>query len=381
MLDFELTEEQRMIQETARRFAREEVAPRCDEWNDKDYFPYDLNARLAELGLSGIMVPEEYGGTNQGVLTEELVTEELARVDDGFAQTFHMQGLMADMIVKFGNEEQKRRLLPTIVKGENPAFALTEPNAGSDASGLETRAELKNGEWVINGNKMFITNAGLETCTWMVVMCVTGKREDGGKEISSIIVPKNSPGLKIGRNIRKIGWHNLDNRELTFEDCRVPEENLLGKRGRGIAQALYTLDLGRIDFGALAVGMAQGSYELALEHAKQRVQFGKPIGKFQAIQFKLADMRTEIELGRLMYYKAAWLRDKGMPHTLEAAMTKLYTSEMAVRVINEAMQIFGGYGFTLEYPISRFYRNIRIYTVGEGTSEIQRIVIARALGL
>jgi len=381
MLDFQLTEEQLMIQETARKFAREEVAPRCELWNEQDYFPYDLNTKIAELGFSGILIPEEYGGSEQGVLTEQLVTEELARVDDGVAQAFHMQGLMVDMINQFGNEQQKKELLPTILNGGNPAFALTEPNAGSDASAIQTRAELKNGEWVIDGNKMFITNAGLDTCTWMVVMCVTGSRPDGGKEISSIVVPKNTPGLTVGRNIRKIGWHNLDNRELIFENCRVPEENLLGKRGRGIAQALHTLDLGRIDFGAMAVGMAQGAFDLALEHAKQRVQFGKPIGKFQAIQFKLADMRTEIELGRLMYYKAAWMRDQGKPNTLEAAMTKLYTSEMAVRVINEAMQIFGGYGFTIEYPISKFYRNIPIYTVGEGTSEIQRIVIARALGL
>ncbi|MBM3789221.1 MAG: acyl-CoA dehydrogenase, partial [Acidobacteria bacterium] len=291
MLDFQLTEEQLMIQETARKFAREEVAPRCELWNEQDYFPYDLNTKIAELGFSGILIPEEYGGSEQGVLTEQLVTEELARVDDGVAQAFHMQGLMVDMINQFGNEQQKKELLPTILNGGNPAFALTEPNAGSDASAIQTRAELKNGEWVIDGNKMFITNAGLDTCTWMVVMCVTGSRPDGGKEISSIVVPKNTPGLTVGRNIRKIGWHNLDNRELIFENCRVPEENLLGKRGRGIAQALHTLDLGRIDFGAMAVGMAQGAFDLALEHAKQRVQFGKPIGKFQAIQFKLADMR------------------------------------------------------------------------------------------
>jgi len=204
------------------------------------------------------------------------------------------------MILQFGNEKQKRDLLPTILKGGNPAFALTEPNAGSDASGIQTRPDLQNGEWVINGNKMFITNVGLDTCTWLVLMCVTGKREDGSKEISSSI-PKNAPGLTVGKNIRKIGCHNLDNRELIFENCRVPEENLLGKRGRGIAQALSTLDLGRIDFGALAVGMAQGAFDLALEHAKQRVQFSKPIGKFQAIQFKLADMRREIELGRLTH--------------------------------------------------------------------------------
>jgi butyryl-CoA dehydrogenase len=381
MLDFELSEEQRMVQDMARRFAQEEVAPQCEKWNEEDYFPYDLNARLSELGLSGIAIPEEYGGTDQGVLTEELVTEELARVDDGFAQTFHMQGLMADMINQFGSEDQKKKLLPTIVAGENPAFALTEPGAGSDASAIVTRAELKNGEWVINGAKMFITNAGLKTCTWLVLMCVTGQKDDGRKEISAIIVPKDAPGLTVGKNIRKIGWHNLDNRELIFEDCRVPEESLLGKRGKGIAAALYTLDKGRIDFGALAVGMAQGSLDLALVHAKERVQFGKPIGKNQAISFKLADMAMEVELGRNMYYKTAWMRDNGKPHTPEAAMTKLYTSEMAKRVIDHAMQIFGGYGFTLEYPISRFYRNIKIYEVGEGTSEIQRIVIARSLGL
>jgi butyryl-CoA dehydrogenase len=381
MLDFDLTGEQRMMQDVARRFAREEVAPQCEKWNESYYFPYDLNARMAELGFPALTIPEEYGGTGQGVLMTELVTEELARVDDGVAQTFHMQGLMADMINTFGTEDQKRTLLATILNGENPAFALTEPDAGSDASAIQTRAELTNGEWVINGTKMFITNAGLDTCKWLVLMCVTGQKADGRKEISSVVVPTNTPGLTISAPIRKIGWHNLDNRELVFQSCRVPEQNLLGERGKGIAQALNTLDRGRIDFGALSVGMAQGAMDLALEHAKQRVQFGKPIGKFQAIQFKLADMRTEIEVGRTMYYKAAWLRDQGRPHTTEAAITKLYTSEMAKRVIDQAMQIFGGYGFTLEYPISRFFRNMKIYEIGEGTSEIQRTVIARSLGL
>ena len=380
MLDFELTEEQKMIQEVARKFAKEEVAPRCSEWVEEDVFPYDLNARLAELGLTGIMIPEEYGGSGQGCVTQELVTEELARVDDGIAQAFHMQGLMAFMINKYGNEEQKKKYLPTIVKGENPAFGLTEPNAGSDASAIQTRAELKNGEWIINGNKMFITNSGLKTCSWMVVMCVTGIRGDGSKEISSIIVDMNTPGITVGKQIRKIGWHNLDNHEIIFEDCKVPEENLLGARGKGLAQALGTLDLGRIDFGAMAVGMAQGAFDLALEYSKQRVQFGKPICKFQAIQFKLADMATQIELGRLMWRKVAWMLDKGMRCSKEAAMCKLWTSEMADRVIRDAMQIHGGYGFTTEYAIGRFYRNIPIYTVGEGTSEIQRIVIARELG-
>ncbi|MFH0812304.1 MAG: acyl-CoA dehydrogenase family protein, partial [Pseudomonadota bacterium] len=341
MLNFELTEEQRMIQEVARKFAREEVAPRCEEWIEEDVFPYDLNARLAELGLTGIMIPEEYGGSGQGALTQELVTEELARVDDGVAQGFHMQGLMAYMMNQYGNEEQKKKYLPTIVAGENPAFGLTEANAGSDASGIQTRAELKNGEWVINGTKMFITNSGLKTCTWMVLMCMTGQRPTGGKELSSIIVPMNAPGLTIGRQIRKIGWHNLDNHELIFEDCRVPEENLLGKRGKGISYALGTLDLGRIDFGALTVGMAQGALDLSLEYAKQRVQFGQPISKFQAIQFKLADMATGVELGRLMWRKVAWMLDKGMPCSKEAAMCKLWTSEMAYKVIQDAMQIHG----------------------------------------
>ncbi len=317
---------------------------------------------------------------DRAALTQELVTEELARVDDGVAQTFHMQGLMGYIINSYGNEAQKKKYLPTIVAGENPAFGLTEANAGSDASAIQTRAELKNGNWVINGTKMFITNSGLKTCKWMVLMCITGQRPDGAKEISSIIVPMDAPGLTIGRQIRKIGWHNLDNHELIFEDCKVPEENLLGKRGKGIAYALGTLDLGRIDFGALAVGMAQGALDLALEHAQQRVQFGKPISKFQAIQFKLADMAMEVELGRNMWRKCAWMLDKKMPCTKEAAMCKLYTSEMAYRTIINAMQIHGGYGFTTEYRISRFYRNIPIYTVGEGTSEIQRLVIARELG-
>jgi len=292
-----------------------------------------------------------------------------------------MQGLVASMIVEFGNEDQKKQLLPNIINGGNPAFALTEPDAGSDAQGIQTRAELRDGEWVINGNKIFITNTGLDTCDWVVVMCITGEREDGTKDFSAIIVPTDTPGYSISEEcIHKMGWNNVDNRELIFQDCRVPEENLLGKKGRGVAQALSTLDLGRIDFGALSIGMAQGAFDLAVEYTKERMKFGKPISKFQAVNFKLADMKAQIEVGRLWYYRTAWLRDNGMPHTLEAAITKLFTSEVAHKVINEVLRMHGASGLILDSPISRFYRNIKIYPIGEGTNEIQRIVIARELG-
>jgi len=380
-MNFELTEEQLKMQKKAREFAREEVGPKCHEWNEKSYFPYDLNKRLAEVGFSGIMIPKDYGGSGQGVFIQELVTEELSRIDDGIACDLHMQGLVADMIVQFGNEEQKQELLPTIaVEGQNPGFALTEPNAGSDASGIQTRGQLKDGEWIINGTKIFITNTGLSTCKWIVVMCETDVHEDGRKEYSSIIVPTDTPGYSMGENIEKIGWYNVDNRELVFDNVKVPEKNLLGRKGKGIAQALYTLNLGRIDFGALTIGMAQGAFDLALEHVKKRIQSGRPLSKYQSVQFKLAEMKTKIEVGRLSYYKAAWMRDHGKPHTLEAAMNKLFTSDVALEVIEEAFKLFGGYGISSEYPINRFLRNIKIYPIGEGTNEIQKIVIGRELG-
>jgi alkylation response protein AidB-like acyl-CoA dehydrogenase len=294
---------------------------------------------------------------------------------------FHMQALVGEMIKNYGTEDQKKEYLTLMAKGEHMgAFSLTEPGAGSDAGGMVTRAELINGEWVINGNKIFCSNSGLKTCKAIVVMAVTGVDGKGRKEISAIIVPTNSRGFSIGENLKKMGWNYLDNRELYFDDCRVPEENLLGLRGRGLAQALDALDLGRIDFGALATGMAQGALELALEYAKKRIQFGSPISKFQAIQFKLANMATKVELARLMTYKAAWLKSNGMPCTSEAAMAKLYATEAAVEVINDAFQIHGGYAFVKGSAISRFFRNIKIYPIGEGTSEIQRLIIARALG-
>lgn len=381
MLDFRLTEEQIRLKEKARDFARNELAPRVEELYEKGEFPYDLWEKIAQLGFSGLIIPKEYGGAGLDVVTLEIMTEEVARVDDAFAGMFHMQALVGDMLKNYGTEDQKKEYLTLMAKGEHMgAFALTEPGAGSDAGGMVTRAELINGEWVLNGNKIFCSNSGLKTCKAIVVMAVTGVDAKGRKEISSIIVPTNSRGFSIGENLKKMGWNYLDNRELYFEDCKVPEENLLGLRGRGLAQALDVLDLGRIDFGALATGMAQGALDLALEYAKQRIQFGSPISKFQAIQFKLANMATKVELARLMTHKAAWLRTNGMPCTLEAAMAKLYATEAAVEVINDAFQIHGGYGFIKGTAISRFFRNIKIYPIGEGTSEIQRLVIARALG-
>jgi short-chain 2-methylacyl-CoA dehydrogenase len=381
MLDFRLSEEQIRLKEKAREFACNQLAPRVEELYETEEFPYDLWEKIVEFGFGGLIIPKEYGGAGLDIVSLEIITEEVARVDDGFAGMFHMQALVGDMIRNYGTEAQRAQYLTLMAKGEHMgAFALTEPGAGSDAGGMVTRAELINGEWVINGNKIFCSNAGLRTCKAIVVMAVTGVDQKGRKEISAIIVPTNTPGFSMGEKLKKMGWNYLDNRELYFEDCRVPEQNLLGLRGRGLGQALDALDLGRIDFGALATGMAQGAFDLALEYAKGRIQFGSPISKFQGIQFKLANMATKVELARLMTHKAAWLKSNGMPCTCEAAMAKLYATESAVEVINDAFQIHGGYGFVKGSAISRFFRNIKIYPIGEGTSEIQRLIIARALG-
>ncbi len=378
---YELTQEQNLIKENARRFAQEEIGPRADECEETGKWPYDIWEKMRTLGYTGIIVPEKYGGIGMSTLDYVLVLEEFARADDAFTTSYQVHQLICDMFLLYGSEEHKDKYLPILASGERMgAFALTEPNAGSDASAIQTRAVLKNGEWVINGTKIFITNAGLTNSMGVVLMAVTGQREDGKKEISSIIVPRDAPGFQIGNKFRKIGWNIMDTRELVFEDCRVPAENVFGTRGKGIAQALGGLNMGRIAFGAIGTGIAQAALDFALKHAQERVQFGKPICKFQAIQAKLADMAVNAEVARQLTYRAAWLKDQGKPHHTEATVAKLAASEMAVKNVLLSFQVHGGYGFMKEYPVSRLYRNVKMMEIGEGTSEVCRMVIARDLG-
>lgn len=379
-MHFDLTSAQQCIKDNARKFAQEEIAPlayRCEEAAE---WPYELWGKLAKLGYTGILVPEEYGGSGMSILDYILILEEFARADDSFAIAFQVHHAVSHLFLSYASEDHRRKYLPVLASGEKVgAFALTEPNAGSDASAIQTRAVLKDGEWVINGTKIFITNAGLENSLGVILMAVSGRDADGRNEISSFIVPKETPGFIMGNKFRKIGWNLMDTRELIFDDCRIPEGNLFGVRGKGISQALGGLNLGRIDFGAVATGMAQAALDYSLKHAKERVQFGKPISKFQAIQFKLADMAVNVRIARAMTYRAAWLKDQGLPHQLEATIAKLVGSELARKNVDMGFQIHGGYGFMKEYPISRLYRNVKMMEIGEGTSEVCRMVIARAL--
>jgi short-chain 2-methylacyl-CoA dehydrogenase len=361
-----------------REFAGEKVAPVAGELDREHRFPYGLVAELAELGLMGMTVPEEYGGAGADTVSYAIAIEELTRVDSSVAITVaahHSLGTLP--IYYFGTEEQRRQWLPDLASGKRlAAFGLTEPGAGSDAGATRTRAELRDGSWVINGSKIFITNAGTD-----ITACVTITALTAEGETSNLIVPNGAPGYEISAPMRKLGWRASDTRELSFRDCAVPEENLLGERGHGFRQFLEILDGGRISVAAMGVGLAQGAYDLAYAYAKDREQFGRPIADFQAVQFKLADMATEIEAGRALTYKAAWLKDQGRPFGREAAMAKLYTGELSHRVANWALQIHGGYGYMEEFAISRFYRDQKILEIGEGTNEVQRMVIAKHLGL
>jgi short/branched chain acyl-CoA dehydrogenase len=361
-----------------RDFAVERVAPAAEELDREHRFPYELVKELAELGLMGMTIPEEFGGAGTDTLSYAIAIEELTRIDSSVAITVaahHSLGTLP--IYQYGSEEQKREWLPQLASGEKlAAFGLTEPDAGSDAGATRTRAELEGGEWVINGAKMFITNAGTD-----ITACVTITALTGDDEVSNIIVPNGAAGYEIAAPMQKLGWRASDTRELSFHDVRVPEENLLGPRGKGFQQFLEILDGGRISVAAMGVGLAQGAYDLASQYAKERHQFGKPIARFQAVQFALADIATEIEAGRGMVYKAAWLKDQGRAFGKEAAMAKLYTGELSNRAANAALQIHGGYGFMDESPISRLYRDQKILEIGEGTNEVQRMVIAKHLGL
>jgi alkylation response protein AidB-like acyl-CoA dehydrogenase len=375
--NYDLSEEHELVRRTVRDFAVERVAPVAAELDREHRFPYDLARELAELGLMGMTIPEDYGGAGADTLSYAIAVEELTRVDSSVAITVaahHSLGTLP--IYQYGNEEQKRQWLPQLASGEKlAAFGLTEAGAGSDAGATRTTAELRDGEWVVNGSKMFITNAGTD-----ITACVTITARTGDDEISNIIVPNGTDGYEIAPPMEKLGWRASDTRELSFRDVRVPEGNLLGPRGKGFQQFLEILDGGRISVAAMGVGLAQGAYDLAAAYAKEREQFGRPIARFQAVQFALADMATEIEASRTMVYKAAWLKDQGRPFGKEAAMAKLYTGELSHRVANAALQIHGGYGFMEESPIARLYRDQKILEIGEGTNEVQRMVIAKHLG-
>ncbi len=387
VVDFDLSPDHELLRRTVREFAEGEVAPVAEELDRTKSFPYEIVRKLGGLNLMGIPFPQEYGGAGADTLAYVLAVEELTRVDSSVAITLCAHtSLGTQPVYLFGSEEQKREWLPRLCSGEQlGAFGLTEPEAGSDAGNTRTRAELSDGEWVVNGAKQFITNAGTRISGMVCITAVTGEiaagaHEDAGREISNLIIPNGTPGYEQGEPYRKMGWNASDTRPLSFEDCRVPEENLLGERGAGFRQFLHILDIGRIGVAAMGVGLAQGALDEALSYAKQRRAFGRAISKFQAIQIKLADMSSEIEAARLLVYKAACEKDAKRNFTLTAAQAKLKTGRLAVRCAEEAVQIHGGYGFIEEYPVCRFYRDAKILTIGEGTDEIQQTVIARALG-
>ncbi len=376
-MDFDLSDEQRLLRDTVRDFARNEVAPRAEEQDRNKAFPYELVEMMGGLGLMGIPFPAEYGGGGADSLSYALAVEELARVDSSTAITMAAHTSLGTMpIYLWGSEEQRADWLPSLCSGKRlAAFGLTEPEAGSDAGNVRTKATLADGEWVIDGAKQFITNSGTE-----ISACVTITARTGPDEVSNIIVPNDTPGYEVGESYRKMGWHASDTHPLSFDSARVPEANLLGPRGNGFKQFLQILDGGRIGVAAMGLGLAQGCLDEALAYANERHAFGQPISRFQSIQAKLADMATEIEAARLLTYKAALLKDRGESFTLTAAQAKLKTGRLAVRCAEEAVQIHGGYGYIEEYPVCRFYRDAKILTIGEGTDEVQQMVIARALG-
>jgi short/branched chain acyl-CoA dehydrogenase len=377
-MNFDLSPEHELVRGTVREFAEQRVAPVAADLDREHRFPYEIIAELGELGLMGMTIPAEYGGGGTDTLSYAIAIEELTRVDSSVAVTVaahHSLGTMP--IWLFGTEEQKSLWLPELASGRKlAAFGLTEPQAGSDAGATRTTARLEDGSWVVDGSKIFITNAGTE-----ISACVTITARTGGDEISNIIVPNRTPGYVISQPMEKLGWRASDTRELSFQNARVPEQNLLGKRGEGFRQFLQILDGGRISVAAMGVGIAQGAYDLAAAYAHERQQFGKPIKEFQAIRFALADLATEVEAGRTLVYKAAWLKDQGRDFARAAAMAKLYTGLLSNRAVNVGLQVHGGYGFIEEYPIARLYRDQKILEIGEGTNEIQRMVIARLLGL
>jgi alkylation response protein AidB-like acyl-CoA dehydrogenase len=384
-VDFSLTDEQIQLRRTVREFAEGEIAPHVMEWDEASRFPVEIVPKLAEMGLLGVVFPEKYGGAGLGYVEYAIVIEELSRVDGsiGIIVAAH-NSLCTNHIYKFGTEEQKKKYVVDLAQGKKiGCWSLTEPEAGSDAGGTRTSAVRQNGDWLLNGAKTFTTNGHYaDVC---VAMAATDKSKKS-HGISAFIIEKGTPGFRPGKKENKLGLRASDTSEVIFSDCRIPAANLLGKEGEGFVNSLQILDGGRVSIAALGLGMAQGAYEASVKYAKQRKQFGKAIAEFQAIQFKLADMATQIEAARLLTYRAAWLADRAIArggdavrYTQESSMAKLYAGEVAVRVANEAVQIFGGYGFIKDYPAEKYYRDVKLCTIGEGTSEIQRLVIARQL--
>lgn len=380
-MDFNLTEEQKLIRDTVREFAEKEIKPKAQLLDENEEFSYELTERMGELGLFGMYVSENYGGAGMDILSYIIAVEEVARIDGSQAATLAAHNsLGVGPIYKFGTEEQKQKYLPQLCSGKALwSFGLTEPNAGSDSRGTETKAALVDGKWVINGSKIFITNGSTKISIGSTVQVLSGIN-NGRKEFSTIIVDQNTPGFEARPMHKKMMWRASNTSELFFDNCTVPEDHLLGSRGQGSNIMLHTLDGGRLSIAAMGLGLAQGAYEMALAYAQERKQFNKPISKFQVISFKLADMALKVELARNLLYKACWLYDTGQPFAKEAAMSKLYCSEIAKEVADEAVQIHGGYGLMKEYDIERFYRDQRLLQIGEGTSEIQRLVISRQIG-
>jgi short-chain 2-methylacyl-CoA dehydrogenase len=381
-MEFSLSTEQEILRESVRSFAEQEIKPVARELDKKEVFSYETMAKMAELGLFGVFVSEQYGGQGMDYVSYIIATEEIARVDGSHAATVAAgNSLGIGPLYYFGSEEQKRKYLPKLCSGEALwGFGLTEPNAGSDASNSKTHAVLDGDEWVINGSKIFITNASTDITTGVTVLCKTGTRDDGKPELSCILVETGTPGYDTREMHDKMMWRGSNTSELYFKDCRVPKENLLGTRGHGFHQMMQTLDGGRLSIGAMGLGGAQGCLDMSLKYSNEREQFGRPIATFQANAFKLADMAVEIECARLLLYKACWLRDNDMPFSKEAAMGKLYCSEVMYRCANHAVQLHGGYGLMQEYDVERFYRDQKLLDIGEGTSEVQRIVISRHIG-
>ena len=381
-MDFDLNEEQLIFKQMVREFADNEIAPQAEALDEAGEFPYELQAKMADIGLFGLPIPEEYGGSGADIVTYAVAVEEISRVSASLGITIAAHtSLSARPILLFGTEGQKQKWLIPMAQGKGlGAFGLTEPEAGSDAGNTKTTAVLDGEEWVINGTKCFITNSGTDISLLVVITALTGE-DNGRKEITNIIVPKGTPGYTVAPKYRKMGWHSSDTHELSFSDCRVPRENMLGERGEGFRCFLKSLDCGRIGVAALSVGLAQGCLEESVKYAKDRQAFGKPIGKHQAIAFMIAEMGTEIELARTATLKAAWLCDQGRSYTKEAAMAKLFASETCMRAASTAVQVHGGYGYVEDYPVCRYFRDAKIMEIGEGTSEVQRIVISRELGL
>jgi len=381
-MDYTLSTEQEILRESVRSFAENEIKPVARQLDEKEEFSYETMQKMAELGLFGIFVSEQYGGQGMDYVSYIIAVEEIARIDGSHAATVAAENSLGiGPLYYFGNEDQKKKYLPKLCKGETLwGFGLTEPNAGSDASNSQTTAVLDGNEWVINGSKIFITNGAAKITAGSTVLCRTGTRDDGRPELSCIIVETGTPGYTAREMHGKMMWRASNTSELYFEDCRVPKDNLLGPRGDGFHQMMQTLDGGRLSIGAMGLGGAQGCLDMALKYSNEREQFGRPIAKFQVNAFKLADMAMEIECARLLLYKACWLRDNDRPFSKEAAMAKLYCSETMYRCANHAVQLHGGYGLMKEYDVERFYRDQKLLDIGEGTSEVQRIVIARHIG-